>query len=433
MSDHTLPHEHLIACHECDLVQRVEEIPFDTPGHVVLRCRRCNGVLMRHPGKPLDHAVAWSLAGLILLVLANVFPVINLAVSGHYTQTSLMSGAIALSRAGQFGVAALVIGVLIVAPALLFLLQIAILLPLRFGRIVPHFKGMVRLLTTVSHWLMFDVFMLAVIVAVVKLSHLADVSPGYGLWAFLALMVASIVSGTSYDLHAVWASYSRLSNEKVTSPAGHGKPTASGQRFSALSRGLVCCSECGLLSHWSGDGEGHCPRCGTVLHRRKTDSLVRTWALLIAGYVVLIPANVLPITITSSLFGVQADTIMSGVAYFWHEGAYDLAIVIFTASVFVPLLKLLALTYLAYSAQRRMRWEPLQRTRLYRMVEFIGKWSMLDIFVVALLAQLVQFSSLASIDPGPGAIAFAIVVVITMFAAMSFDPRLLWDPLEQRN
>lgn len=143
-----------------------------------------------------------------------------------------------------------------------------------------------------------------------------------------------------------------------------------------------------------------------------------------------IPANVLPITITSSIFGVQADTIMSGVAYFWHEGAYDLAIVIFTASIFVPLAKLLSLTILTWSAQKRSTWDPMQRTRLYRMVEFVGKWSMLDVFVVAMLARLVQFSSLASIEVGPGAIAFSAVVVITMFAAMSFDPRLLWDPLE---
>lgn len=421
----------LVACHECDLVQRAVESP---PGATV-RCQRCNNVLYRHSDKSLDHAVAWSLAGLILLLLANVFPVVNLAVGGHQTHTSLFSGAIALSRAGQFGVAALVIGVLIVAPALLFLLQIAILYPMRQGRLVPHFVLLMRILSSLSHWLMFDVFMLAIIVAVVKLSHLAHVSPGEGLWAFLGLMVASIVSITSYDIHSVWERYSRLSRKKsgfTASEAAAHKSSGAQSPRTALSRGLVCCHMCGLLSHWRyGPGGSHCPRCGASLHPRKTDSLTRTWALLIAGYVLFIPANLLPITITSSLFGVQSDTIMSGVAYFWNEGAYDLAIVIFTASIFVPLAKLLSLTYLTYSAQKRMRWEPLQRTRLYRMVEFVGKWSMLDIFVVAMLAQLVQFSSLAAIEAGPGAIAFASVVLVTMFAAMSFDSRLIWDPLEK--
>jgi len=447
MTDPAASHDHVIACHECDLVQRVADMPIDAPGNVVLRCRRCNGILQRRPGKSLDHAVAWSLAGLILLLLANVFPVVSLSVNGQQTETTLFSGALALSQAGQPGVAALVIGVLIVAPALLFLLQACILLPLHFGRVVPHFTRLMRLLTAVSHWLMFDVFMLAVIVAVVKLSHLAEVSPGYGLWAFLALMLASVASIASYDLHSVWACYADLSRRDAP-PVGHRDRKAGERRFSALSRGLVCCPACGLLSHWAGGGEKrsatrrekrrekrreHCPRCGATLHRRKMNSLGRTWALLIAGYILLVPANILPITVTRSLFGVQADTIMSSVVYFWHDGAYDLAIVIFTASIFVPLAKLLALTFLTCSAQRRMQWEPLQRTRLFRMVEFVGKWSMLDVFVVALLAQLVQFSSLASIDPGPGAIAFAAVVVITMLAAMSFDPRLLWDPLEQRH
>jgi len=430
MKNKTLAADHeLVACHECDLVQRKIHAG---PGATV-RCRRCNGVLYQHPDKSLDHAIAWSLAGLILLTLANVFPVVTLSVGGLQTQTSLFSGAIALSRAGQFGVAALVIGVLIVAPALLFLLQIAVLQPLRRDRLVPHFVLFMRILSNLSHWLMFDVFMLAIIVAVVKLSHLAEVSPGPGLWAFLGLMVASIVSVTAYDQHSVWDRYSELTRKRsALNLHAHAGATGHGHR-SALSRGLVGCPMCGLISHWhAGAGGSHCPRCGAGLHPRKTDSLARTWALLIAGYVLFIPANLLPITITSSLFGVQSDTIMSGVAYFWSEGSYDLAIVIFTASVFVPMAKLLALTFLTFSAQRRMRWEPLQRTRLYRMVEFVGKWSMLDIFVVAMLAQLVQFSSLAAIEAGPGAIAFAAVVVVTMFAALSFDSRLLWDPLEQR-
>lgn len=198
--------------------------------------------------------------------------------------------------------------------------------------------------------------------------------------------------------------------------------------LTAAGRGLCSCHACGLVSRLpSRAHEGHCPRCDAVIHFRKPNSIARTWALLIAAIILYIPANVLPITITRSLFGVQSDTIMSGVAYFWASGSYDLAIIIFTASIFVPLAKLLALSFLTVSVQLRSRWEPLQRAKLYRMVEFIGKWSMLDIFVVALLATLVDFSSLAAIAAGPAAIAFGAVVVITMFAAMAFDPRLLWD------
>ncbi|MDH3438574.1 MAG: paraquat-inducible protein A [Betaproteobacteria bacterium] len=200
--------------------------------------------------------------------------------------------------------------------------------------------------------------------------------------------------------------------------------------LTAAGRGLCSCHACGLVSRLPSRAHaGHCPRCDAVIHSRKPNSIARTWALLIAAFILYIPANVLPITITRSLFGVQSDTIMSGVAYFWTSGSYDLAIIIFTASIFVPLVKLLALSFLAVSVQLRSRWEPLQRAKLYRLVEFIGKWSMLDIFVVALLATLVDFSILAAISAGPAAIAFGAVVVITMFAAMTFDPRLLWDPL----
>jgi len=197
---------------------------------------------------------------------------------------------------------------------------------------------------------------------------------------------------------------------------------------SAASMGLCACHACGLVSrpHSLAD-ESRCPRCAAMMHFRKPDSIGRTWALIIAALVLYVPANVLPVTITRSLFGVQSDTIMSGVAYFWNTGSYDLAIIIFTASIFVPLAKLLALSFLTLLAQRRIRWDPVQCTRLYRMVEFIGKWSIMDVFVRALLGTLVNFSTLAAISAGPGAIAFAAVVVITMFAALAFDPRLLWD------
>jgi paraquat-inducible protein A len=181
------------------------------------------------------------------------------------------------------------------------------------------------------------------------------------------------------------------------------------------------------VSRGIGGAYAACPRCGTALHARKPDSLARTWALLLAATVLYVPANVLPIMHTASLFGTQSDTIMSGVVYLWVTGSWPLAVVVFVASVFVPLAKLLALAYLAFTVQRGTARAPAERLRLYRMVEIVGRWSMLDVFVVALLAALVQLRSLAEIVPGPGATAFGAVVVLTMLAAMTFDPRLIWD------
>jgi paraquat-inducible protein A len=166
------------------------------------------------------------------------------------------------------------------------------------------------------------------------------------------------------------------------------------------------------------------------LHQRKPNSLGRTWALIIAAFIFYIPANVLPITIVISLGKPQADTIISGVIYFIHTGMWPIAAVIFIASVFVPLVKLFLLTFLLISVQRKSSWRPKDRTQLYRITEVVGRWSMVDIFVVTILVALVKLGGLASIDAGPAAVYFAAVVVTTMFAAMSFDPRLIWDDME---
>jgi len=200
----------------------------------------------------------------------------------------------------------------------------------------------------------------------------------------------------------------------------------------AASLGMLVCHTCGLLSRPAAHaGHACCPRCGAHLHLRKPDSVSRTWALLIAAVVAYIPANLLPMMYTNSLFGSQSDTIMSGVVYFWTSGSWYLALIIFFASIMVPLLKMLALVVLLVSVQLRSRWQQDQRARLYRLVEAVGRWSMLDIYVVAVIVALVQLNALATILPGAGAIAFGSVVILTMFAAMSFDPRLIWDPSEK--
>lgn len=201
----------------------------------------------------------------------------------------------------------------------------------------------------------------------------------------------------------------------------------------AASRGMLVCHACGLLSRAGAHGhEISCPRCGDHLHFRKPDSIARSWALLITAMILYIPANLLPMMHTSSLFGSQSDTIMSGVVYFWTSGSWYLALIIFFASIMVPLLKMIALMLLLITTQRRSLWQLQQRTKLYRLVEFVGRWSMLDIYVVAVIVALVQLQALATIVPGPGAIAFGAVVVLTMFAAMAFDPRLMWDPVEDK-
>lgn len=199
--------------------------------------------------------------------------------------------------------------------------------------------------------------------------------------------------------------------------------------LTARAAGLLSCHACGQLSRGAGGHHLRCPRCRAPLHPRKPASVATTWALTLAALILFVPANTLPMMTTASLAGSQSDTILSGVLFLWRSGSWPLALVVFFASILVPLMKILALLYLAVSVQGGSRHAPRARTQLYRAVEFIGRWSMLDIYVVTLLVALVRFQGLATVDAGPAAVAFGAVVVLTMFAAMSFDPRLIWDPL----
>jgi paraquat-inducible protein A len=204
---------------------------------------------------------------------------------------------------------------------------------------------------------------------------------------------------------------------------------------SALAADYTPCHDCTLLCRLPEHGAhgALCPRCGAPLHARKPRSLERTWAFLIAASLCYLPANLLPIMKVTSLGRAQADTIMSGVVYLLLHGMWPLAVVVFTASVFVPLLKLAILFGLLVSVQRGSRWRPVDRTRLYRITEAIGRWSMVDIFVVTILVALVRLGNLATVEAQTGAVFFGAVVVLTMLAAESFDPRLIWDRSEESN
>jgi paraquat-inducible protein A len=223
---------------------------------------------------------------------------------------------------------------------------------------------------------------------------------------------------------------------------------------SAAARGLVACSQCALLARpVRAQAPGFCPRCGEKLAFRRRDAIQRTWALLVAAAVLYVPANVLPVLTTTTVVSSSSDTIMSGVILLYETGSWPLALIVFIASIVIPIGKIAALGYVLVTVQKSAptlaslaaprggaavpRGGPSEprgkatgdreRTRLYRIVEFIGRWSMLDVFVDTFVVALVQLSPLMSVEPGPGVVYFMAVVVLTMFAAQSFDPRLIWD------
>lgn len=199
----------------------------------------------------------------------------------------------------------------------------------------------------------------------------------------------------------------------------------------AAQLGLLSCEACQLLSRPASAAEpGFCPRCGERLESRRHASIQNTWALVVAATICYIPANALPVLNTTSLGTTEADTILGGVAFLYTSGSWPLALIVLIASVMIPLGKIVALVYLLITVQRGSVKSNHERTRLYRMVEFIGRWSMLDIFVIAILVAVVNFGRLASVEANLGAIAFASVVILTMLAAVTFDPRLIWDNTE---
>lgn len=194
------------------------------------------------------------------------------------------------------------------------------------------------------------------------------------------------------------------------------------------------CSQSSQVSrkHASSRVRIRCPRCGAHLNSRKPNSVSRTWALLIAAALLYVPANFFPFLTFDLLAKHEVDTILAGILSLFEAGMWGVALVIFFASILVPLLKILGLALLLVSIQFRSHWRPVYRTRLYRIIEGIGRWSMIDVFVVSLMIGLVSFGRLATIEPGPGATCFALVVVLTLFAAESFDPRIIWDEMETR-
>lgn len=421
----------LISCPECGVLHRKRPVgPREKA-----RCVRCNAVLYRGGATDLNRMAAIVVAAIVTYLIAQFSPIVNVEFNGLHSSSTLL-GAIAVLWGEQMEAVATIVFVLtIVLPAVELGALLYVIQGLRAGRRVPGFDYLLRGVSAARHWGMTEVLMIGILISLVKLTGLAQVMVQPGLFAFgaLTVMLAIVVS---FDPRLLWDLGDQVSEacgvtlDPFPAPDAASAPA---MRYTALpGREPLLCHACGLVSQDIGQPRQHCPRCGKTLHRRHPDSVGRTWALLLAAAILYIPAMLLPVMYTQTLFNKSDDTIISGVVYFWTDDAKALATIIFIASIVVPVLKLAALSLLAWTAQRRSGWRPYQRTLLYRMVEFVGRWSMLDIFVITLTVALVRFQTLAVITAGPGALAFCAVVVLTMLASLQFDPRLIWDHVEPR-
>jgi paraquat-inducible protein A len=401
----------LIRCHDCDLLQRVGPVPPEGSA----KCPRCEATLFGCKPHGFERAFVLYLAALLLLLIANAFPFLTLKVQGQTQSSHLISGAIDLYRQGMPEIAVAVVLFVVVFPLLKIFIGVAVVGPLTFGLRLLGAHGLYRIFDLLHPWAMMEIFLLGVLVAYTKLIDLATVELGPSLIAFVGLILAMIAADAAVDPHDVWERLRRA--PRVPAPDVRERPE------------LVGCHSCQLVCRLpaSAREEAHCPRCGSPLHRRKPNSIDKTWALLITAALLYIPANVYPVMTFESLGQGAPSTIIGGVKELIAANMWPLALIVFVASILVPVLKLICLAYLLISVRRRSRWRLKDRTLIYRIVEAVGRWSMVDVFVVSILVALVRLGSIASIVPDVGIVAFASVVVLTMIAALVFDPRLMWD------
>jgi len=398
-------------CPGCGLLQTV---PALMPG-ITAHCVRCPTTLRRTSSHRLDHIIALAAAAFVLLVVMCTTTLMSVERAGIKRAANLFSGPQELVRQNMAALGAVVVFVTVLAPLGRLVGTLYVLIRLHERRPPRHLRRVFALTERLRPWSMIEVFVFGVFVAYVKLGDLVTIGLMTGVYALLALTFVLVWMDSALDREALWE---RLDRSNLS-----GGPQGLGD--------AVGCETCGLVSVPEPD-DPRCPRCASALHERKPNSVARTWALVIVAAIFYIPANYFPVLSVVQLGAGQPSTILGGVEELVTAGQYPLALLVFFASIAVPVLKLVGLSVMLVTIQTGRAGWLRDRVRLYHIVRFIGRWSMIDIFMESLLGALVAFGSVITIEPGVGALAFCAVVILTMFAAETFDPRLMWDAAAQR-
>jgi paraquat-inducible protein A len=404
----------LFACRDCG---QIHQVPVPKLTNRWLRCRRCGRRLWRSPTGGLDRPLAYAAAAIILFALASTFALFEISLAGDRRSGLLMTGAVHLIAygGGLAGIGVLVALISIIVPALTLALMFTVLARLVVAYCEnapsrPAVAGAWKLARHLRPWSMLDVYLLGAVVAYTRLDRLADVAIGVGGYALAALVLLQVLVEQSLGRQRVW----RAIGDPVMYAPAPGEP-------------WILCLGCELVVAAAGAGRQRCPRCGARLVPRRPGSLATTAAFTTAGYILYLPANVLPV-LTITRFGrTDPYTILGGVRDLADAGLWPLALLVLFASILVPVLKLAGLTWFLIAIRSRSGRLLRERTILYRVIDFIGRWSNIDVFMISIVSALLQFGTLTTVDPGPGIASFAAVVVLTMIAARAFDPRLMWD------
>lgn len=402
-----------LLCHECGELQSIVAI---SPEHEMLCCV-CGSHLHHGHGKWLQSASALALTAAVLFVICQVFPFLTLEIGSQSQTITILDGFLALLDRGNWILAGMVLTTIFIFPLFEVIAFLYLLIPYNFNLRLRGQKSMLRWLVQAQSWSMMEVFLLSVVVASVKMADMAVLRLELGAYALFLLVGVLILAYVKVDRRNLWS---------WMNPNNY---------FTTFNREYVY--DCHICQAMVGgsiiDKHNECPRCFSGLHRRIPNSIQKTTALIVAAVILYIPANILPIMTYSTLGEVETDTIVSGVIALVGAGLYGIAAIVFIASVAVPIIKLVILTYLVWSVRMRVKVGIRHRAFLYRLTEIVGRWSMVDVFVVTIFVAVVQFGFIYTVEPEGAIIAFGAVVILTMIAAETFDPRLLWDALEEKD
>lgn len=353
------------------------------------------------------------IAGLALFSIVTYAPLLGISLLGRQVETTLPVLPLALEDFGMGELAVVVLAFTFIAPLLKLATTAGVLIGLRMPNFRPaSLAALARVRAWLSPWAMIEVFLLGLFVAYTRLISYATVQIGFGLYAMAGLMLIMVAADAWLDEHALWDAIGR---RQPTPPERPGEP--------------IGCDTCGHVS--IGRPGDDCPTCQSHLRIRKPESVARTWALVASAAALYVPANILPIMTIIRLHRDTTTTILGGVEELIVNKMWPLAAIVFIASVAVPVVKLFLLIYMLVATQRRSNIGLKRRAAMYRVVDAIGRWSMIDVFMIAILTALVRMGAVASVIPGTGAICFCGVVILTMLAAATFDPRLMWDVAEE--
>jgi paraquat-inducible protein A len=404
---------HLLECHDCGTFQRLPAMPPNTRA----TCLQCDALLRHTREDPFSLPLALNLAALMMFGIGAFWTLLSVSTAGHLRRANLLTGPQELTSFGLWELSLVVLATTFAAPLARILCMIAVLGGLRLARRPPFVRMIYAWIEHLRPWSMVEIFLLGLFVAYVRLSGIAHIDLGPAILALGTLSVTMLLADIRLDPQAVWEALDAQDRGDVPTQPQAGLLGATLHRMGCDTCRLVTRGREGVL----------CPRCGFALHHRKPHSLARTWALVLASLILYIPANAYPFLTVIRLGAGQPSTILQGVRELMDIGEWPLALLVFFASISVPVLKLLGLILLLITTMAGVRTGQRDRTLLYRVLDAVGRWSMIDVFMESILVALVQFGAIVTVTPGPAAIAFSAVVILTMFAARTFDPRLIWD------